>query len=130
VQPLLGERLAAILLQVIDARVASAEQALDEVRRRLGPQALALQNRLLLLFALREGSNRVGSMAADGLMSRELAGKTLDAIQRSWSRALGRPMVEMDRPGHDAITNVPMPAERLDDGEPLSAAPPHPEAKT
>ncbi|CAG9273299.1 cation:proton antiporter [Paraburkholderia unamae] len=88
--PLLGERLAHLLKAILKARIEAAERGLEEVRECFGRAADVLERRMLLLYALREGRERVAAMYEDRSISKEI----YDAIRReldvAWKLAVPR----------------------------------------
>lgn len=90
ITPLLGERMAKLLTTVLKGRIDAIERGLAEVRACFGQAAGVLERRMLLLYALREGRERVAAMYEDRSISKEI----FDAIRReldgAWKLAVPR----------------------------------------
>ena len=90
-QPVLGERMADLLDGVLIARIEAAEEGLAELREKFGDYSAALEKRLLLLFALHIGQNKIDTMLAETVISKEVYKQISGVIRRAWSAALPRP---------------------------------------
>ena len=98
--PLLGERLTSVLDSAISARIASAEEELAELRTQLGSSASALERRLLLLFALKQGRSSLEAMAAERVISKDVFNQVRNAIDQAWKAAARRPRVRPQQITH------------------------------
>lgn len=97
--PLLGERMAGVLDGVLAARVESVEQSIAEMRSRYSGFTEALEQRLLLLFALRQGRASMEAMVAERVVSKEVANGVQQEIERAWKSGIARPsLARLDRP--------------------------------
>nr|WP_233176858.1 sodium:proton antiporter [Ralstonia sp. ASV6] len=90
-QPVLGERMADLLDGVLIARIEAAEEGLTELRDKFGDYSAVLEKRLLLLFALHIGQNKIDAMLAETVISKEVYKQISGVIRRAWSAALPRP---------------------------------------
>ena len=90
-QPLLGERMAGVLEGVLEARIALVEEALAALRTKYGDFTLALERRLLLLFAIRQGRQAMEAMVAERVISKEVYSGVRQAFDRAWRQGLERP---------------------------------------
>ncbi|MEM5449516.1 cation:proton antiporter [Paraburkholderia guartelaensis] len=88
--PLLGERLAALLKTILKARIATAEHGLADVRRCFGQASDVLERRMLLLYALREGRERVQAMYEDRSISKEIYDSIRRELDAAWKLAVPR----------------------------------------
>ncbi|MBB3255788.1 CPA1 family monovalent cation:H+ antiporter [Paraburkholderia bannensis] len=88
--PLLGERLAKLLGTILRARIAKAEGGLDDVRSCFGHGADVLEQRMMLLYALREGRARVVAMYEDRSISKEIYDSIRRELDVAWKRAVPR----------------------------------------
>jgi CPA1 family monovalent cation:H+ antiporter len=95
-QPLLGERLAELLDGVLAARAESAEGGIAELRALHGDFTTALERRLLLLFALRQGRAAMEASMAEGVISKEVYTSVRQELDRAWRVGIERPTL---RPG-------------------------------
>lgn len=105
--PLLGQRLTKLLGKILERRTVSVELALQEVRESLGGAAQALERRMLLLYALREGRARIAAIYDERAISKEV----YDAIERelavAWRRAVPRTFRERADPTAVDATREP-----------------------
>ncbi|SDE21751.1 cation:proton antiporter [Paraburkholderia lycopersici] len=88
--PLLGERLAKLLKAILRARIEKAERGLAEVRQCFGHAADVLERRMLLLYALREGRERVAAMYEDRSISKEVYDSIRRELDVAWKLAVPR----------------------------------------
>jgi CPA1 family monovalent cation:H+ antiporter len=88
--PLLGERLAALLKTILKARISTAEHGLADVRRCFGQASDVLERRMLLLYALREGRERVQAMYEDRSISKEIYDSIRRELDAAWKLAVPR----------------------------------------
>lgn len=105
--PLLGARLAKLLSAVLKGRIEAVERGLADVRGCFGQAADVLERRMLLLYALREGRERVAAMYEDRSISKEI----YDAIRReldvAWKLAV--PRAHPDIVPHDEWASFEVP---------------------
>jgi len=107
-KPLVGE-LTTVLDSVIALRIGSAELEIAELRNQFGSAANALERRLLLLRALKEGRRSLEAMAAERVISKTVFDRVRNAIDRAWSVAIRRPRVRLLVPAP-----IPVPAQHLE----------------
>jgi CPA1 family monovalent cation:H+ antiporter len=88
--PLLGSRLTEILDSVLRSRVEVAEQALNDMRQRLGQSTTALERRLLRLFALRRGQAALEQMLSEQLISKEVDDSIRRELDNAWRASVAR----------------------------------------
>ena len=88
--PLLGERLAALLKTILKSRIEKAEHGLEDVRQCFGQAADVLERRMLLLYALREGRERVQAMYEDRSISKEIYDSIRRELDTAWKLAVPR----------------------------------------
>jgi CPA1 family monovalent cation:H+ antiporter len=93
-QPVLGERMADVLDGMLVARVEIAEEALAAMRTQFGDYTAALEKRLLLLFALTIGQNKIDTMLAETVISKEVYKQIRTVNRRAWQAALPRPPLQ------------------------------------
>ncbi|MFP6558599.1 cation:proton antiporter [Paraburkholderia sp. B3] len=89
-KPLLGERLSTLLATILKARITVLEHALDDVRQCFGHGADVLEQRMLLLYALREGRERIASMYEDRSISKEIYDSISRELGEAWKMAVRR----------------------------------------
>jgi CPA1 family monovalent cation:H+ antiporter len=89
--PVFGARLATVLDGVLEDRYQAAGEALDEMRAQFGPYTVALEKRLLMLFALRSGQRSLQSMREENVISAEAYHQIAQVLQRAWRANLVRP---------------------------------------
>ena len=88
--PLLGERLATLLKTILKSRIEKAERGLAQVRQCFGRSADVLERRMLLLYALREGRERVEAMYEDRSISKEIYDSIRRELDVAWKLAVPR----------------------------------------
>jgi hypothetical protein len=88
--PLLGPRLTEILDSVLRSRVEVAEQALNDMRQRLGQSTTALERRLLRLFALRRRQAALEQMLSEQLISKEGHDSIRRELDNAWRASVAR----------------------------------------
>ncbi|WP_322033132.1 cation:proton antiporter [Paraburkholderia sp. J76] len=88
--PLLGERLAALLKTILKTRIETAEHGLADVRQCFGHASGVLERRMLLLYALREGRERVQAMYEDRSISKEIYDSIRRELDAAWKLAVPR----------------------------------------
>lgn len=89
-KPLLGERLSALHATILKGRIELVERALDDVRRCFGPAADVLEQRMLLLYALREGRERIVAMYEERSISKEIYDSISRELGNAWKLAVRR----------------------------------------
>lgn len=92
-KPLLGERMASVLDTVLLARSQSAEQAIQALRDAHPEFTQALERRLLLLFALRQGRNALETMVTESVISKEVYTWVDQELGRAWRLGVARPVL-------------------------------------
>ncbi|NUA30921.1 cation:proton antiporter [Cupriavidus basilensis] len=102
--PVFGARMATLLDGVLEERVKSAGGGLDEMRAQFGGYTVALEKRLLMLFALRKGQRSLEAMREENVISSQAYNQIAQVIQRAWRANLARP------PLRSALSAQPMPA--------------------
>jgi len=112
--PLLGERLTKVLDSVISARIVPADHEIAELRTQFGSSASALERRLLLLFALKQGRSSLEAMAAERAISKEVFNRVRQTIDQAWKAAIRRPRVRPQQLTHvsAAVPPLEMSSER------------------
>lgn len=130
--PLLGERLAALLATILKSRIELLEHALAEVRQCFGHAADVLEQRMLLLYALREGRERIVAMYEDRSISKEIYDSISRELDDAWKLAVRRAhpalvahMVGM-KATDDSIAAARPPATQRASGDPVDTMPPAP----
>lgn len=98
-KPLLGERMAGVLDTVLQARSQSAEQAIQALRNAHPDFTQALERRLLLLFALRQGRAAMEAMVAESVISKEVYTWVDQELGRAWQLGISRPALRSRRDG-------------------------------
>lgn len=88
--PLLGERLSRLLTTVLKGRIEAVERGLGEVRACFGQAADVLERRMLLLYALREGRERIAAMYEDRSISKEIYDAIRRELDTAWKLAVPR----------------------------------------
>ncbi len=106
-RPLLGERLSTLLAVILKARIAVLEDALDELRQSFGPEADVLEQRMLLLYALREGRERIVAMYEDRSISKEIYDSISRELGVAWKLAVQRVHAVIVPPARAAEQGVP-----------------------
>ncbi|UZN51111.1 sodium:proton antiporter [Cupriavidus cauae] len=89
--PVFGARMATVLDGVLEDRFHAAEQALQEMREEFGSYTVALEKRMLMLFALRKGQHELQAMREENVISREAYNQIARAIRQAWEANLARP---------------------------------------
>lgn len=89
--PLFGERLAGVLDSVLATRVEFADEGIRQMRARYGEFTAALERRLLLLFAVRQGRASMEAMVADRVISREVYNWVRQELDEAWRSGVERP---------------------------------------
>lgn len=97
-RPLIGERMAVVLDGILEARLASVDRVLAEIRAGHPAFAEALAQRLLLLFALRRGSRAIETMRGENVISGEIADKIGQTLEQVWRANIRRPTIGPDAP--------------------------------
>jgi CPA1 family monovalent cation:H+ antiporter len=95
--PVLGERLTSALDAVVVRRIVLTERAIRVMHEDYGPFIEALQRRLLLLYALKQGRSRIEALATEQVISREVSNRVCGEIDRAWKRAIRRPTLRTDQ---------------------------------
>jgi len=108
VTPLLGERLASVLDSVIATRISVAEQESAGLHAQFGSAANALERRLLLLFALKQGRGGLEAMAAERVISKEVFNRVRTTIDQAWKAAIRRPRVRPQQLTHVSAAVQPL----------------------
>lgn len=98
--PLLGERMAGVLDTVLATRIASLEEAINEMRAQHPKFTAALERRLLLLFAVRQGRHSMEAMVADRVLSKEAYNWVRQELDQAWRGGMARPSLEHVRAVH------------------------------
>jgi CPA1 family monovalent cation:H+ antiporter len=88
---LFGARLVVLLQAVLDERIASVDKALADVRLTANCSTHALEQRLLLLYALRSGRDLLAAMFEQRSISREVYDSLNRELELAWRRAAPRP---------------------------------------
>lgn len=88
---LIGGRMAAVLEGVLKSRLAGLDGALRQLRSREGEYLRALERRMLLLFALRQGFSVIETMRAESILSAEIAERMNATLQAAWDVNVQRP---------------------------------------
>jgi len=89
--PVFGVRLATVLDGVLAERNKAVLAGLDEMRTQFGGYTLALEKRLLMLFALRKGERSLEAMREENVISKEAYNQIAQVIRRAWQANLARP---------------------------------------
>ncbi|WP_084170404.1 cation:proton antiporter [Paraburkholderia ferrariae] len=89
-KPLLGERLCALLTTILKSRIALVDKALEELRQCFGRAADVLEQRMLLLYALREGRERIVAMYEERSISKEVYDSISRELGDAWKLAVRR----------------------------------------
>lgn len=95
-QPLLGGPMAEQLQTVLEGRSRAAEDALNLLRAEYGDFTTALERRILLLFALRNGRAAMQAMEAERVISREVFTWVRQELDHAWHAAVERPTLRCD----------------------------------
>ena len=113
--PLLGEPLTSVLDSVIATRIVSADQEIGELRTQFGSSASALERRLLLLFALKQGRSGLEAMAAERVISKDVFNRVRKAIDQAWTAATRRPRLRPQQLTH--VSAAMQPVEHVPRGD-------------
>jgi CPA1 family monovalent cation:H+ antiporter len=96
---LFGARLVALLQAVLDERIASVDKALAGVRLAANCSTHALEQRLLLLYALRSGRDMLAAMFEQRSISREVFDSLNRELEEAWRRTAPRPQTPVPETG-------------------------------
>jgi len=111
-EPLVGEHMASVLNSVISMRISAAELEIAELRNQFGSAAIALERRLLVLRALKEGRRSLEAMAAERVISKTVFNRVRNAIDQAWATAIQRPRAHLQQPSPVPMPRIPMTSER------------------
>nr|WP_255581823.1 sodium:proton antiporter [Cupriavidus sp. AU9028] len=89
--PVFGPRMAALLDGVLEDRYRAAGAALQEMRAQFGSYTIALEKRLLMLFALGKGMGELRTMREENIISREAFNQIERVMRGAWRANLVRP---------------------------------------
>ncbi|MGO2243313.1 MAG: cation:proton antiporter [Halomonas sp.] len=89
--PLFGERMCALLDEILDVRITAVDQAIQQTEAQFGPHAYRLEQRMLRLFALRRSTESMEEMVQDRLISQQVFDDVQRGLHRAWRNALDRP---------------------------------------
>ena len=90
-KPIMGERMGAIMVRILEQRSDRVHEALTELRSRFGAYTAALERRLLTLYVLRRELRELDAIFEEQAMSREVYQRLRAGIEISWRKALHRP---------------------------------------
>jgi monovalent cation:H+ antiporter, CPA1 family len=91
VQPLLGARMSDVLDSILMARIRMIEKVIHGMRIEFGDFTTTLEQRILLLFALRQGRSAMESMVTEQVVSKEVYNWVRHELDQAWGRAVERP---------------------------------------
>ncbi|MBB3012871.1 cation:proton antiporter [Cupriavidus alkaliphilus] len=89
--PVFGARMATVLDGVLEDRSRAAAEGLADMRGKFGAYTVALERRLLMLFALRKGRLSLEAMREEAVISKEAFNQIAQVIQQAWNASLVRP---------------------------------------
>lgn len=89
--PVFGPRMSALLDSVLEDRHRAAGEALEEMRSRFGDYTALLEQRMLMLFALRRGLHELNTMREENVISREAYHQIARVVRRAWRSNVVRP---------------------------------------
>lgn len=90
--PFIGKRMAAVLEGILRARLDAVEKVIAELGQKYGAEfAHALEQRLLLLFALARGSAIIETLKEDNIISSEIAASISAKLDKRHRYATRRP---------------------------------------
>jgi len=95
--PVFGARMATVLDGVLEERFKSADAGLAQMREQFGDYTVALERRLLMLFALRKGQLSLETMRAEAVISKEAFKQIAQVMQHAWKANLPRPSLHGGR---------------------------------
>lgn len=91
---LLGRPVAELLQTVLRTRAKSVDDSIAQMRRDFGQFTAALERRLLLLFALRQGRNAIEQMVNERIITMEVYNGIRNGLKTAWQRNLPRPRLD------------------------------------
>uniref|UniRef100_UPI00358EF05F hypothetical protein n=1 Tax=Cupriavidus taiwanensis TaxID=164546 RepID=UPI00358EF05F len=89
--PVFGARMATVLDGVLEDRSRAAAEGLADMRSKFGAYTVALERRLLMLFALRKGRLSLEAMREEAVISKQAFNQIAQVIQQAWHASLVRP---------------------------------------
>ncbi len=89
--PVFGARMTTVLDGVLEERFHSAGEGLAQMREQFGDYTVALERRLLMLFALRKGQRSLASMREEAVISKQAFNQIDQIMQHAWQANLERP---------------------------------------
>ncbi|TPQ33351.1 cation:proton antiporter [Cupriavidus pinatubonensis] len=89
--PVFGARMTTVLDGVLEERFHSAGEGLAQMREQFGDYTVALERRLLMLFALRKGQRSLATMREEAVISKEAFNQIDQIMQHAWQANLVRP---------------------------------------
>jgi len=90
-EPLLGERMTGVQDGILAARIEAVEGAIGAMRAQYPQFTAALERRMLMLFALRQGRAALETMERERVVSGEVHARIRQELDAAWKRAVERP---------------------------------------
>lgn len=123
--PVFGPRMANLLDGVLEDRYRAAGGALQEMRAQFGSYTIALEKRLLMLFALRMGMEELRTMREENIISGQAFKQIEQVMRRAWEANLARPPLRGSLSSTAPAAPVTAPAPPTQQGPGGQAPPQH-----